>query len=73
MATLSVPNHVPPVSEDCEQLRKAFEGFLSFFLSISHLGLDYFWMLCYIYYIFISLSVWIAGKSYWETVVNAND
>ncbi|KAH7518579.1 hypothetical protein FEM48_Zijuj09G0186400 [Ziziphus jujuba var. spinosa] len=26
MATLSVPDHVPPVSEDSERLRKAFEG-----------------------------------------------
>ena len=26
MATLSVPAGVPPVAEDCEQLRKAFTG-----------------------------------------------
>jgi hypothetical protein len=26
MATLTVPAAVPPVAEDCEQLRKAFKG-----------------------------------------------
>ncbi|KAL5562900.1 hypothetical protein UlMin_032647, partial [Ulmus minor] len=26
MATLIVPDQVPPVAEDCEHLRKAFEG-----------------------------------------------
>jgi hypothetical protein len=32
MSTLKVPQSPPPVSDDCEQLRKAFEGFTSFFL-----------------------------------------
>lgn len=26
MATFSVPDHVPPVAEDCEKLRKAMQG-----------------------------------------------
>lgn len=32
MSTLIVPHTVPPVSDDCEQLRKAFSGFSILFL-----------------------------------------
>nr|GMD94048.1 annexin D1 [Ipomoea batatas] len=30
MSTLSIPACVPPVSDDCEQLRTAFKGSLDF-------------------------------------------
>lgn len=71
MATLSVPDKVPPVSEDCEQLRKAFEGVLS--ISFVCVTFGYVWMnivtvytLCEYFFFIICLDPGkiLVGKCY---------
>ena len=51
MATLTVPHPVPPVADDCEKLRKAFQG-LSLYISCVHIVRLFKIIFIYLFFVF---------------------